>query len=106
MGALELTFNTLQRDTCFPLRVTTIPLHKDSSHMAMRYKLNDEYVEHLICTMDVTTATLNKFLQAVGQERTFSFGSSLHFSGRNFQELIHSDWATKQVVLSIKTRLL
>jgi hypothetical protein len=50
--------------------------------MATQYKLNDEYAEHLICTMDLTTAALNEFLQAAGQERTFSFGSSLHFSGR------------------------
>jgi hypothetical protein len=106
MGALELTFNTSQRDACFPSRVATIPPREDSSHMATQYKLNDEYAEHLICTMDLTMAALNEFLQAAGQERTFSFGSSLHFSGRNPQEPTRNDWATKQVLISIKTRLL
>jgi hypothetical protein len=45
MGALELTFNTLQRDACFPSWVATIPPREDSSHMATQYKLNDKYAD-------------------------------------------------------------
>jgi hypothetical protein len=56
--------------------------------------------------MDLATQMLNDYLTAAGSTRMFSFGESSQYNGRTFFKLIYSDWATKQVVLSLERGLM
>lgn len=105
LGGLAFTFDLRERDLVFPVRIEAVPPLRGTRAVA-RYKLQTEYAEHLVFVMESATRTLNDYLTAAGSVRTFSFGESSHYKGKTFFELIYSDWATRQVVLSLEKRLM
>jgi hypothetical protein len=79
LGALDLTFDAAQKQLYFPQRIIEVSPTEGSAHLIMRYQLSGEYIEHLLCTMELTTTALNEFLQAADSAKSFSFGSSAQF---------------------------
>jgi hypothetical protein len=77
-----------------------------SAHLITRYQLSGKYIEHLLCTMELTTTVLNEFLQAADSAKSFSFGSSAQFGNQMFADIVRSNWATRLVVLSLEKHIL
>jgi hypothetical protein len=105
LSALQFMLHPAQLSQTFPLKFeqTEPPV---GSFAVSRWKIQSEYAMHLVCVIDLTTCALNDYLEAANSSRTFSFGSTSLYKGRSFIELIHSDWATKQVAMSIEQHVL
>ena len=71
-----------------------------------QYRLQSEYVAHLIAVMELVSDMLNEFLQAAKSPRMFSFGSSAYYSNCSFEELVNSDWPSQVIVVSLERRLI
>jgi len=107
LGALQLTLDRQSQRTTFPVKTIQV-LHTVAATgtTTTRYQFHEEYAEHLVCTMGLTNDAVNAYLQAAGSPRAFSFGNSARYGGRSFENLVYSDWATRQIVLSLEKRLL
>jgi hypothetical protein len=99
-------FDAAQKQLYFPQRIIEVPPPEGSAHLITHYQLSGKYIKHLLCTMELTTTVLNKFLQATDSAKSFSFGSSAQFGNRTFADIVRSNWATRQVVLSLEKCIL
>jgi hypothetical protein len=56
--------------------------------------------------MTLSSDTLNEFLQAVGSEQSFSYGSSKYYDGQTSKEVLYRNWPAQTIALSLEKRLL
>ena len=60
-GAIDLTFDGMRRDQVFPIRITEVK-STPGTDKPSRYRLQSEYVAHIIAVMELVSNTLNEFL--------------------------------------------
>lgn len=104
LGALQLTFNKERLKRVFPKRILELEPSEDSG--PERFLFSQNYLSHLVSIMRLTSDSLNKFLQAAGSERTFSYGSSKYYEGATFEEILYREWPAQTIALNLEKRLL
>ena len=104
LGALQLTFDKEKLRSIFPWWIEDRPQVEGSE--LRWFAFNQDYISHLASVMMLSCDTLNKFLRAVGSERTFSYGLSKYYDGQMFEEVLYREWPAQTIALSLKKRLL
>ena len=104
LRVLQLTFDKERLRKAFPRRILELEPSEDSGQEC--FKFNPDYLEHLVSLMRLTSDSLNKFLQAAGSERSFSYGSSKYYNRASFEEVLYCEWPAQTIPLNLEKRLL
>ena len=99
--ALGLTFDEEERSRTFP----TQRVESRDNKGVKRFKFHPDYAEHLVAVMELVAITLNEYLEAAGNLKTFSFGRSTLYD-MEFTELLYKQWSTWVILDAFERRLL
>ena len=92
---LGLTLNKNDLKTVFPHQTVEYPL--DAQHECSQFTFTQDYLHHLASIVTPSSDLLNKFLQAAGSNRTFTYGASQFYNGKMFKEILSHEWPTQTI---------